>query len=249
MNAKDRKLIDDYLSDKMDEKATAVLKARLKKDSDLKCELELQQGINDAIQQKDVTAFTGKIQRIHQLGNKKKKVSKVVFLVRQNPLRTASIAATFLILISIGGFLISGAGTGKSGTKLFSNYYQADDAIMMVRSGSNPADIDLKEALLAYNEKKYDNAIKLLKNQSNNILAQYYLGLSYLETDKLDKAIETFQHIIDHKFNLFIEQAEWYLSLCYLKTSQEGKAILLLEKISNSNSIFKEKSEKILKQI
>jgi hypothetical protein len=86
MNAKDRKLIDDYLSDKMDEKATAVLKARLKKDSDLKCELELQQGINDAIQQKDVTAFTGKIQN-SSIGQQEKEGVKSCIPCQAKPIK------------------------------------------------------------------------------------------------------------------------------------------------------------------
>ncbi|MDZ7740603.1 MAG: tetratricopeptide repeat protein [Bacteroidota bacterium] len=248
MDAKTFILIEKYLNDELSDDFLLSFKAEMKSNPALRKEIQLHKEINEALLEKDTIKLRNELQSIHHEYARKRLAAKVISLFTQSSY-VSGIAAAILITLVIGGILLFSSGQSASSDGIFSNYYKADDAIMMVRSGTSPEDIDLKEALMAYHEKKYDNAIELLQNQNNNVLAKYYLGLSYLETDKLEDAIGTFQAIIDHKKNLFVEQAEWYLSLCYVKSSQEEKAKVLLNKISNSQSIYKEKAEKILKKI
>ena len=248
MDTRTIKLIEEYLNDELESEALKAFQAELNENPELMKEVKLHSEINQAIMDKDSQKLRNELQAIHQ-ELKRKQLAARIIKVLSKPVYASSLAATVLIAIIVAGILFFSDANTNSSEGIFSNYYQADDAIMMVRSGTSPEDIDLKEALLAYHEKKYDNAIELLQHQNNNILAKYYLGLSYLETDKLEKAIETFQSIIEHKNNLFVEQAEWYLSLCYVKSAREEKAKILLEKISDSKSIYKEKAEKILKKI
>ncbi len=248
MDAKTFILIEKYLNDELSDDFLLSFKEEMKSNAELRREVQLHKEINEALLDQDTIKLRNELQTIHEEYTRKRLAAKIISLFTQ-PSYVSGIAAAILITLIVGGVMLFNSGQDTSTDGIFSNFYKADDAIMMVRSGTSPEDIDLKEALLAYHEKKYDNAIEILQNQNNNILAKYYLGLSYLETDKLENAIETFQAIINHKNNLFVEQAEWYLSLCYVKSSQEEKAKILLDQISNSESIYKEKAEKILKKI
>jgi hypothetical protein len=54
---------------------------------------------------------------------------------------------------------------------------------------------------------------------------------------------------MEHKQNLYLERAEWFAGLCYLKLNENDNAIELFNKISLSNSFYKDKAIAILKQI
>lgn len=249
MDTKTIELIDKFLNKELDTKALHEFEKQIQSNPEFAREVKLHEEINKALKEKDVMSFRNQLQSIHDEHNKTKTAGRIIHLFHHNTRLVSGVAAAVIVLIVVGSILVFGPSAKLTTDNLFADYYEADDAVMMTRSGSNPEDIDLKEALLAYHEKKYDHAIELLHSQTNNILAKYYLGLSYLETDNIDNAITTFEAIIDHKNNLFIEQAEWYLSLCYIKNNEDDKAKEMLNKIINSKSIYKEKAENILKRI
>lgn len=249
MDSKTVNKIEKYLQGKLSKNDLHDFESRMKSDPDFEREVKLRLEINSALMEKDIMSLRSKLTGIHhQQHNKRNSTARIVSLFSEKGYATAGIAAAIVLTLVVGTLLIFGL-QDKNPQNLFASYYQPDDAVMIVRSGSNPEDIDLKEALLAYHEKNYDNAIELLDKQENNILAKYYLGLSYLETDKISKAISTFKAIIDHNNNLFVEQAEWYLALCYVKNDQEEEAKIWFEKIANSESIFNDKAKRVLKNM
>lgn len=249
MDTKTIEKIEKYLDRELKAEDLRDLEDQMKIDPDFAKNVQLNKELNQAVMEKDVMKLRGQLQSIHEKHiDRRNLAGKVIKLFEEKTYATSGIAAAIVLALVVGALLIFGV-QNQSADNLFASYYQPDEAVMIVRSGSNPEDIDLKEALLAYHEKNYDNAIALLDKQDNNILAKYYLGLSYLETDRIDKAINTFKSIIDHNKNLFVEQAEWYLALCYVKNNQEEEAKIWFEKIADSESIFKEKAKRVIKNI
>jgi len=241
--------IEKYLDRELKAEDIRNIEDQMKNDPDFAKEVQLNKELSQAIMEKDVMNLRRSMQSIHEKHNNRRKLAgKVIKLFEEKTYATTSIAAAIVLALVVGALMIFGV-QNQPAENLFASYYQPDEAVMIVRSGSNPEDIDLKEALLAYHEKNYDNAIALLDKQNNNILAKYYLGLSYLETDKINNAITTFKAIIDHNNNLFVEQAEWYLALCYVKNDQEAEAKIWFEKIADSESIFKEKARRVMKNM
>jgi len=106
--------------------------------------------------------------------------------------------------------------------------------------GGNPDEEALQKILVAmkaYDNKEYDQATTLLQQFSkthptntyqNKI--ELYLGLSYLETNQVEKAIMQFQ-ALSSKESANSVVAEWYLALAYLKTKKIKKAKISLSKL------------------
>ena len=63
------------------------------------------------------------------------------------------------------------------------------------------------------------------------------------------KADKSFNTILDHNDNLFIEQAEWCLGFCYLMTEDMAAARKQFYNITISNSSYKEDALNILKKM
>jgi len=109
--------------------------------------------------------------------------------------------------------------------------------------GGNPDETALQEiltAMEAYDNKKYIKAVDLLEKalESTKITnykdrIKIYLGLSYLESGKVDKAILQFQNLSSNEgANQVV--ARWYLALAYLKVKKVKKTRIILEQLKNS---------------
>ena len=144
--------------------------------------------------------------------------------------------------------LFSNINTSQKG-ELFNQYFEAETSIMVTRSTNVDIDTDVKTALQFYTNAEYQKAITIFENNQNNIISKFYLGLSYIETNDFVKAKESFQAVLDHNDNLFIEQSEWYKALCLLKLNKNKEAAILFAEIENSNSLFRDQANKILKSI
>jgi tetratricopeptide (TPR) repeat protein len=114
---------------------------------------------------------------------------------------------------------------------LFSkNYHRYERLVLRGASDRSP----LKEA---YSNGNMDSVIWDFKNLNSPIPEEYLLaGIAYLEKNQPDKAIETFQLLIQTNLNskadYFEDDAEYYLALAYLDNKESGKALPLFEKIN-----------------
>lgn len=108
-------------------------------------------------------------------------------------------------------------------------------------------------ALLHFNEENYDEALRLfgeiLNKDSDNPVGNFYSGMAYQETGQYEKAIASYQHVIQTGNNLFIDQAEWYSGLCYLQMNDRKEVVRQFKKIVDSKNFYSEKAAAILKKI
>jgi len=151
------------------------------------------------------------------------------------------------------GFLLSNVIIPAQTTEeLFDQYYEPYVVPTNYRSATEINNV-FHKALVEYGKKDYQKALllfeKVLIEDESRMDVTLLTGISNLEIENYINADISFQKVIDHNDNLFIEQAEWYLALCYLKTGEQEKASLRFGKIITDNSLYKRNAEDILNKL
>ena len=133
---------------------------------------------------------------------------------------------------------------------LFNNYFEPQPATNLFASRSVPDEPATKEEIAktkkmmsnsakgieAYNNHQYDEAIKyfatymdLVGNKNEEI--NFYLGVSYLAENQVEKAKEIFTRLSKKSSKVRKAEAEWYLVLTLLKDNDISGAEKGLNKI------------------
>jgi tetratricopeptide (TPR) repeat protein len=243
------RLIDRYLDGNLDKRELQEFESELQKNPELRAELELQTSINDALKESDVIDFRSRLKTIHQ-GQMPSRVKEQHHGLGRR--RTIQVAASVAILI-ISIFTAFWLGTDRSSNEaLFEKYYEKYEPVN-VRTGSPKIDEIFQKALKAYENQEFEMALvyfeEVLKMDRQRMEANLLSGVSNMELDAYQEAEDSFNAVIDHSNNLFVEEAEWYLAFCYLKTNKTAKAKLQFEKFSEGHSEKQETARKILRRL
>lgn len=140
-------------------------------------------------------------------------------------------------------------------TDYLASYVNVPPTVTMRGVESNELTSKWIEGETAYQKKNYLEAIEVfeelklqpqLANHQGKL--SIMLGLSYLQSRKYPKAIQTFTAV--QKDNPLFEEAEWLLGLTHLKAGQQKEARRVLDRIANAMSHFKkEEAGKLLKTL
>ncbi len=139
------------------------------------------------------------------------------------------IAATVLLLLSVGGFWFFNRADPNE--RLFDDYYTQDPGLPTVM-GSND-NYEFYEAMVDYKQGHYDIAIekwgKLLEKKPTNDTLNYFMGSAHLGNRSTNTATPFFENTIQTKGTHFEMEAYYYLGLIHLKSGNRKKAIDFLE--------------------
>lgn len=108
-----------------------------------------------------------------------------------------------------------------------------------------------ERAFSAYSNENYDQAIALFKEidvRENDPLIWFYLGNSYLATDKPEEAVNYFLDVLSQG-TVLAPQARWYLGLSYLAKGDIDEAKEVFEALANDTTSYGERAKSILNQI
>lgn len=243
--------IDRYLDSDLSGSELKWFEKELDSNSELQAELKLHRELNYALQQDDVLELRGKLDEIHEMvdsGSDRKGIKKAV-----SGKWTGIVAASVVILIAIGFFVMNTfISNEQTAEELFDEYY---DPYVVPTNYRSADEIDnlFHKALVEYKNQDYQKALqlfeKVLIDDGSRMDAVLLTGISNLEIENYDKANKSFNKVIDHNDNLFLEQAEWYLALCYLKTGKLEKANSRFEKIIEDISLYKDDAADILSKL
>jgi len=238
--------IENYLDGNLKGKELEEFIKTVETEPALKNELELRSDVNEAIRDKGMLELREKLDR-----QNKKHLSNYSFInVSRDLVKSWHLAAaSFSLILVVGGLWYILSNKPYSTEKLVTKYYKPAHPILQVRSVDFNSDDALKEAFNYYRQNDYINALKYFNSLDNQITARFYSGICYIELEKFAKAIESFEYVVNDKDNLFVEQAEWYLGLIYLMNNQKENAIEQFEKISNSKSYYAKQAVDILKYL
>ena len=138
-----------------------------------------------------------------------------------------------------------------TGDKLFDKYYSPLEANSYRLRGSSQEGIEkLQEGIDYYVSKNYTKAemafeqLESLSENRSEILL--YSGLNKMQQGNYTGAIVLFEDLLS-KQELFVPEVQWYLGLCYVKTGDKLKAVSMMEALSNTEGLYKNKAMIILK--
>jgi hypothetical protein len=235
-------LIDGNLSDEEIEKLIAELRSNDK----LNAEYEFRKEINMAIRDKHLSELRQKLQKQFSGGS----YSSADKHLHKDFLKTWYLAAaSFALILVVGGLWYILSNKPYSSERLISKYYKPAQPILQVRSMEFTGDDVLKEAFNLYQQNNYENALKYFNSLDNQIIAKFYSGICYIELGQFSKAIESFEFVINDADNLFVEQAEWYLGLIFLMNNQKSSALEQFARISESNSYYSSQAKEIIRYL
>jgi hypothetical protein len=153
----------------------------------------------------------------------------------------------------------SGSNQAKNGKELFGKYFSAysDEATSPLR-GEGGGDEALREILTKgmtdYSSKNFAGAITnfeaYLAQRPNNLQVPFYLGISYLGVENVDKAEARFMGMLEKPDALYYEHSQWYLALISMYKGQLLRSKGFLEQIiANKNHYYKEQAEDLVNQV
>jgi tetratricopeptide (TPR) repeat protein len=244
---KNRHLISRYLNGELDSATSAKFEESVKNDPKLRSDLDLYISVNDAISDTEVLDLRSQLNNIHE---------ELQPEVRKSTLKQARrlvpyTAATLLLLITTYGAISLSNRTFNE--RFLGKFYAPYDMTMVNRSGNSEMNIMMHKALELYDRKEYREAValfeKILEQDPSQMATRLYSGISFFEIKEYQKATKSFTTIIDHKDNLYVEQAEWFRGFCYVMMNEKEKAIRQFEKIQKDQGYYSEKAGEILKKL
>ncbi len=242
--------IDRYLDNDLSGPELNWFEKELDSNSELQGELYLQKDLNEALSQDDILDLREKLNVIHEMVDPEPNRKKIKKTVSENWVGIA--AASAVILVAIGFLLTNSINPVQTSEELFDQHYEPYIVPTNYRSAAEINNA-FHMALVEYGNQDYQKALllfeKVLIKDESRMDVTLLTGISNLEIENYNKANNSFQEVINHNDNLFIEQAEWYLALCYLKTGEQEKANLQFGKIITDNSLYKEEAEDVLKKL
>jgi tetratricopeptide (TPR) repeat protein len=241
-------LIHPYLDGSLSESEKEAFEAEMKKDELLRNEVNLHREVDAALAETDILRLRSQLKRMHRKASRSRDEVRILSL---RPLQAiTAVAAVALLLVASAWIFTLMNQSSLSAEDIYEMYYQPDDAVMVMRSGSSGSEeAMLMEALRKYENNDFEGALKLLKKDNSNLMVHFYSGLAYMEIEHFNEAIRSFQTILDDQQNLFVEQALWYQGLCYIKTGRTDKAKEVFGDLLFPGSAYKTRVEFILKNL
>ena len=253
-------LIEKYLAGMLKGSRLRNFEKELKNNSELKELVILHKEINDSIEDHEIISYKNKLNKIYSRFRKTEADdAKEIILSSARPekrsvlqKRLVIIAASFTLIIMIGTIFYLSGNKGYTNTELFSMYYKPYEPDIIIRSGSEISG-NLEGAILLYDKGNYGTAfskfINIIIENNSNHLAQFYLGLTCMELNEFDVAIEQFTGIPEDWGSPFRYHLEWYLAMCYVNVNKINEAKEQLTKIKYTNKYYKTRAEEILEKL
>ena len=245
---KNRHLISRYLEGEMDPIEATGFEEALELNPELKDEVALFREVENAIADTEVLDLRAQLDEIHeelspQLEKLTRKSSKRV-------LRYA-VAASVAVIVSLGTYSLFFKKVDNN--KIVSEFYKPYDVTLVNRSANANISPLLREALFKYENREYREAIGLFREIleiNPQMTASYlYSGISLMEIKEYTGAKKSFNAVLSHNDNLYMEQADWYLGMVYLLTDEKDKARLQFLKIKQGEGYYRDEAAKILRKL
>lgn len=249
-------MFNKYLRGEMSEQERFIFENKIKKDTELAEEVNLQREIEDTLKDTEILDFHEQLDSVY-----KKLKEDGELLSGQNEIKKnfrifhirwyfAAASVIFLIGISTVLYLMLRPALNN---RLYAQYFQPYDGSYIVRSEGIQTNIKYSQATDLYNAANYEKSWNMFNDicakDSSDISVFFFKGISAMEINNYNDAIVSFKFIIKDNSTLFAEHAKWYLALCYLKDDDTTNALKLFKDIASGNSYYKVNAKKILEKL
>ncbi|MEM7370930.1 MAG: hypothetical protein AAF587_20110 [Bacteroidota bacterium] len=158
-------------------------------------------------------------------------------------------AAGIVLLISIGLALLPFRTQSPQHLEVSAVAYHMDPA-PIIRTARAPS--ALHTSYQAFNSRQYARALQIWERLplpqdsfTRNEIA-YFKGLSYLELGQIDLARKSFLTVSEPTY---YPRAQWNLAISWIKEGQQVQAIPVLESLSQQETSFQTKADRLLDMI
>lgn len=249
--ARELEEIDAFLDDAMTDKKRESFLEELSGSRELKREVELVRQIGNALGEKDVMELREQLREVAASESKLEGRSLMELAGRRKGIKQlVTFAAMFLLLLGISGIHTF---TSLSGRDSYTAFYKAPSAPSSFRDAGTPDATGLTGGFRLYNQGHYASALLLLKEEAYaepfNPAAVFYAGASYQGLREYNNAIAEYERIIQHRDNLFVEQAEWYRALSLVGKGSYRDAATNLGDVVKRRGFYLRQAEALLSRI
>jgi tetratricopeptide (TPR) repeat protein len=244
MNAYDN--IEAYIQGDLNDREVKAFEHALQHDQHLASEYQLRKDIEDALMDEDILDLKDQMQDIM----KEKQTSPLIWFKRK-AVMGALVGALVLSLGSLGYFAARN-NQAPTTDQVFEKYYEPYSVTITDRSASAELNSLLTTAMQKYKDQEYTQALQLFQQvleQRDDVAANLYSGISYMEIEKYKKASESFDKVIQDNDNLYVNQARWYMSMCYIRLGNINNARNLLQALSEQSDYYREKATEVEKKL
>lgn len=250
-SARELEEIDAFLDDGMTNEERESFLEELSGSRELKREVELVRQVGNALGEKDVMELREQLREVASSEQKLEGRSLVELDGRRKGIKQlVTVAAMLLLLLGISGIHTF---TSLSGRDSYSAFYKAPPAPSSFRDAGTPDASGLAGGFRLYNQGHYASALLLLKEEASaepfNPAAVFYAGASYQGLREYRNAIAEYERIIQHRDNLFVEQAEWYRALSLVGKGSYHDAVTNLGDVVNRRGFYSRQAEALLSRI
>jgi tetratricopeptide (TPR) repeat protein len=240
--------LERYLNEEMSEAERIWFEKELEGNDSLQQELRLRRATNDILARSDEMTLRMKLAGIEQeFHHDRRKVPAYRKSLRY-------IAVAVIAIMVAGGIYLP--NRTLSHDTLFERYYYLPPTAEQSVSrslGASSSDHHFMMAINSYNSEDYQSAIDYFltyteENESSPGITMM-LGNSFMEISEYGKAGDSYERVIDHDNNLYIEDANWMLGLCYLKTGEVALARMKMTAIAESHSRYRKDAAAILRRL
>jgi len=156
-----------------------------------------------------------------------------------------SIAASISILV-LFTYLFFPGNKPVNSQSIFNDYYEVLPTNELMRNGD-----EANNGLSLYSSEKYEEAIPVLlefSDSSENVMIPLYLANAYLQTDRINLAIEVLkEYHSTGKNNFSYRLYRWYLGLALIKAKKLPEAQSVFNELADSKGIYKKRAIEIIK--
>ena len=242
--------IQPFLDGELSRQELDRISKELESNAVLAEDIKLYREVDLAIKEQDVMDLRSQLNNIHD--SLDYRVREPRYIPRYKKVISYAAIASLAVLLSAG--LLYKLNTRKlTNDKIYEKFYEPYEVTMVYRSADTDVQKMLSNAMTKYEAKDYQAAINLfeqiLANDPGNMETELYSGISYMEAEQYKKADRSFNTIIGHNDNLYVEQAEWSLGFCYLMTKKNKEARDLFTEIASKEGYYSKQASQLLRRI
>ena len=249
----DRHIIQKYLDQELSEKEMIRFEQDLEASPEMLADLNLFQEVDEAIADTDVLDFRAQLTDMREEKQRTESGRKFLRFTRSWHY-AASAAVALLVAIGLATIL----GRPLSNKDLFKKYMEPYELVLVNRAAvdmkSANEKLVMQKAEKSYLQADYTQAIsyfeRVLELNAGRMDASLGVGISYMKTSQFENAGLSFNRVIEHSDNLYVEKAEWYLGLCFLATDETERARRQFARIaSTQNGYYTDEALRILRKM
>ena len=247
---RDRHILQKYLDNELSESELSRFEQELSASPELMVDLDLFKEVEEAISDTEVLDFRAQLNDLRE-DTKRSDSGRKVFRFSRPWHYAASAALALLVAIGLATVL----GRPLSNSDLFVKYMKPYELVLTNRSiESDVVKVIMNKAEVAYMEGDFETAViwfsEVLEKDPTKVEADFSIGVSNMGMQKYVDASESFDKVIKHDDNLFIQKAEWFQAGCLLAMDETDRARRQLINIANEEKHFYHNdAEKILKRM